>query len=944
MRISILAYALIGACAWAPAAKSNTPSHAVAEFFKSEAEVVPQLRTLPSLHDTHAIQIRQALDEAFYLGKLDALNAIVGAYPDDFELHHPGLVELVSIFENSFDDGELSRDALRSALEAFESPADWYAEVYARTRLSMLHVRKMEILLAGQRAQEASDRIPNAVSRLVSDAHLVLAEQVIHLYGVSANPDRMLEASRTSRELHAQLGIDFNRYELMTNFLLAYNWKRDHASAAAMAEMIAAEPRPDGTLEGLAEVYTADMLNETEQYEAALAMAQKAGTATDPFVQRRSLGEAMIALAGLGRVDDALGYMRELGFTDADGFTARAETSEGALHARSLLAANSGRPLEAVALMNRRLDLMIGRLREANAADTAALLGHLENTRERQREREAALQREAELKAVQLQQKTRINRMLWAALGVLMMAVFALLGFIRYRGRLNRKVSALQDEALSAEKMKTEFLGVINHELRTPLNGVIGISEALIQHNRDPDVKEKAQTIQDCGQNLFDLVESLIDMSTIEGGKMEIVPDRTVLKDIIADEAARWNRFADKKGLAYTQFYGPELSRPVDADSNRIRQCARILLSNGIRFTDQGRVHLHATGKEVDGQLHVTLIVADTGQGISEAVQARLFKPFLQADSTMTRKHGGAGLNLAIARKLARMMGGDVTLTSAVDRGSEFVFTATVPLMADSAPATLDEQARKREARRLRAERAMIELRKAKAAQAGDGAGEKGSFAASPDVVLGAIAAAEASLSDSEPSGEPMSADEIVSAMTDASLPEKAPGEDMDPMELVDLMIGEATAFDEAPQQPGAKASARDGLAGRRILIVEDLPSNQDVIRLMLEPEGCQCLCADDAASALRLLSVERFDAVVMDIHMPGMDGVEATRTLRQGGGANATLPVIALTADAEPGTHVRATAAGIDHFLTKPVIARELLGVLRSVLGPEERSRQSSA
>ena len=137
---------------------------------------------------------------------------------------------------------------------------------------------------------------------------------------------------------------------------------------------------------------------------------------------------------------------------------------------------------------------------------------------------------------------------------------------------------------------------------------------------------------------------------------------------------------AVEKGLTYTHFIAKDVSPKILGDSARIRQCLHYLLSNAIRFTHEGRVHLHVTGIQAAGQMAVTITVADTGQGISEEVQSRLFKPFLQADATMTRKYGGAGLSLAIARKLARMMGGDLVVNSRQGCGSEFTLTLSVPL------------------------------------------------------------------------------------------------------------------------------------------------------------------------------------------------------------------------------------------------------------------------
>ena len=269
-----------------------------------------------------------------------------------------------------------------------------------------------------------------------------------------------------------------------------------------------------------------------------------------------------------------------------------------------------------------------------------------------------------------------------AVIAVLTIAFNMLLAFLRYREKNNRKLQTLSQEALSAEKMKTEFLGVINHELRTPLNGIIGISDAMIHNTDDPALLDQAKAVQDSGQLLFDLLDSLITMSTIEGDRLALDKDDVRLDRVVSSEATDWQRPAEDKGLVFTHFIAPELESTVVGDAKRLKQCLHYLMSNAVKFTHEGRVHLHATGQKVGNHLHATIIVADTGQGISDEVQARMFKPFLQADASMTRKYGGAGLSLAIARKLARMMDGDLTVNSREDRGSEFTLSVKLPLVA----------------------------------------------------------------------------------------------------------------------------------------------------------------------------------------------------------------------------------------------------------------------
>ncbi len=926
MRYAIAIIALFwGVLGHSALAHAQEQSVTVTEFFQSDATVKDRLRQPRSDIQIQAMDARRALDEMVHVGDIAALQAIKGNFDPEFREAFPGLVALTDLVETAYDDDTLDRQALQNALRDFDHQGDWYAGVYANIALSVLHLRQMELLLAGQYTQSALDMIPEDVSPLVSDAQLIIAEQMIMLYGISANPERMLEASKTTRRLHAELGSQFDRHELMTNFLLAFNRKRDHQGALKIADLIQQEDSATDTHSELAQVYTADLYNEIGEFEAALDIAMKAEAAKDPFIRRRATGEQMIALSGLGNREDAIRKMRTLDFWANQAPTEKAYHSEAGLHALSLLAASEGDAARAVALMNQRLDLMIGQLRAANANDTSSLLSHLENSRERQQEREAALQREAELQAVQLAQQERLNRLLVVILALIFSAFVTAMLFYRYREINNKRVAALREKALSAEKMKTEFLGVVNHELRTPLNGVIGISDALIHHSPDPQTRAQAETILECGEKLQDLVESMIDMSTIEGGKLTLLPEPVALDAIIEAEAARWEKPSAEKGLIYTRFIAEDLSRAVEVDVARLRQCLKILLSNATRFTHEGRIHLHVTGRETEANsLAITAIVADTGQGMSETVQDRLFTPFLQADSTMTRKYGGAGLSLAIARKLARMMGGDLNVVSTHGRGSEFTLTVDLPLASE-------DQA---ETPRL--------------SEPSDIASPKSDQARATQE-FGADATAETVFTDATPPVSEPTDETILDLMhpfieDDEEYnqdPEPILTRDADENEFVDLLDHVPELF--APEPTNSPAQDPNDLSGVRILVVEDIASNQDVIRLMLEREGCVCIPALSAEEGLNYLMTRSADIVLMDIRMPGMDGVEATQHIRKLSSSAAHLPIIVLTAEASADMNAEAMMAGADLFLTKPVIGRDLIEAIRFVRSDALRSAQSA-
>lgn len=574
---------------------------------------------------------------------------------------------------------EARSERLLEHFSKFSAGNNWYTASVASSLSAFLYASRGELIVAGQQIDLAMDRIPSELSARATIARLHASEAAMILHGVQGNPAFMLDAAKVLGQAKTDLGQTMNRHELITNFIFVLNRTRDFEGAARVAALLDNQEAPETVIAGLAEVYAAQTHNELAEYGLARTFADAALTLSDHrAVTTRAQYELSVAYAGLDMSQEARALMSSNGW-DYDQDTLLSTVNEEAvLHAAALLARNDGKTSDALALMKRRTDLLVARVQTANSSNMSKMLSNLENTRERQLEREGALQREAELKAVQLEQKNRLNKLLWVLIALLTVAFNMLLAFLRYREKNNRKVRALQEDALSAEKMKTEFLGLINHELRTPLNGIIGISDAMIHHAADPVMREQAEAVQESGQLLHDLLDSLITMSTIEGNRLELDSDPTRLATAISREVAEWEPAAAKKGIAFTHFIGSSLSDLVEADAKRLRQCLRFLLSNAVRFTHEGRVHLHATS-ETDsetGHLQLSIVVADTGQGMREEVQDRLFKPFLQADAAMTRKYGGAGLSLAIARKIARMMGGDLTVNSREDRGSEFTFTA----------------------------------------------------------------------------------------------------------------------------------------------------------------------------------------------------------------------------------------------------------------------------
>lgn len=668
----------------AHANSAQTTGDAIVEFL---IQPTPSLSKplAPSETDAAIVNLMETLGEAMFTSDpLRLSDAIDSAKSNMFDpdwmqtrVYADDVLKLLKI-----EDDDIRKSRLIEFFDSYDADENWYLRSISDSLSAFLHLSTNQLLVGTERTKTAMETIPSELSAQVTSARVLASEAAMVLHGLQGNPDFMLEAASLQQTAKATIGEKIDRFELMTNFIFALNRARDYEGAAQVAELLLLEQRPENATPGVSEAYMAATFNEIGNYNRAEALARTSiETTKHAAIERRGNLELLVALSGQGKKVAAAELMTARAWKYSPATLLDTVDDQSILHAEALLAMHRDESPYALALMKRRADLLINQVQSANSTNIGAMLSSLENTRERQVEREGALQRETELRAVQLEQKTKLNRLLWVLIGGLTIAFNFLLAFLRYREKLNVKVQGLQEDALSAEKMKTEFLSVINHELRTPLNGIIGISDAMIHHASNPTLRAQAEAVQESGQLLFDLLDSLITMSTIEGNRLSLDKEEAKLSNTITREVAEWNKAAANKNLAFTHFIGSELNDAVIADHKRMRQSLRYLLSNAIRFTHAGRVHLHATGTpDADGHLDVTIIVADTGQGISDDVQSRLFKPFLQADATMTRKYGGAGLSLAIARKLARMMGGDLIVKSREGRGTEFTFTARLPL------------------------------------------------------------------------------------------------------------------------------------------------------------------------------------------------------------------------------------------------------------------------
>jgi signal transduction histidine kinase/CheY-like chemotaxis protein len=369
-------------------------------------------------------------------------------------------------------------------------------------------------------------------------------------------------------------------------------------------------------------------------------------------------------------------------------------------------------------------------------------------------------------------------------------------------------------EAEEAVAAKSAFVAMISHELRTPISAILAGAARL--HSEVPEASSKihAQLIADAGGLMRTLLNDLLDFSRLEAGRMSVEKAPFNLRQTLADTLRLWRPEATRKGLRLRVIGAARLPQWASGDGMRLRQVLNNLLSNAIKFTDRGGVTVSLNASPVGDQLVLTIDVIDTGKGIPEAALPRLFTPFDQLNAAVVRQHGGSGLGLAISRELARLMGGDLTATSAAGHGAHFTLTALL----------------------------------------------------------------------------------------------------------------------EPAEAPRAEAEG-PSIAGLRVLVVDDHVVNRRAIELVLQPFGVDATLAESGEEALELLGTETFDAVLMDVYMPGMDGREATRTLRAGDGLNKNTPVIAVTASSTIKDWEACAAAGMNAHVAKPIDPVELFTALVQAL-----------
>ena len=566
-------------------------------------------------------------------------------------------------------------------------------------------------------------------------------------------------------------------------------------------------------------------------------------------------------------------------------------------------------------------------------------------------------------------------------LGVLLATVVAALVALTWVWNLRRRVrsqtevirrqlateASLREAAQAASSAKSEFLANMSHEIRTPMNGIMGMTALALDTPLTTYQRECLEAVNGSAQSLLTVINDILDFSKIESGKLDLETIPFSFSTTVGDALKLLSVTASQKGLELIIDLPAGVPDHVVGDPVRVKQILTNLVGNAIKFTEQGHV-LVSIAEEARGASDVTLHVrvVDTGIGIPPEQQARIFESFSQADGSMTRRFGGTGLGLAISSTLVQMMNGRIWVESEPGAGSTFHFVIVLGLASPAVQPLDDERLHGMAAlvvddnavNRQILEQRLADWRMQPVSVAGGPAAIEALRAARRQgrpyriVLLDAqmpdmdgFAVARAMAADPELAGTP-----AIMLSSSGLAPEARRSRDAGiavyltkPIGPADLLAAIGAALDPEARRPveampvqetgePARGGQPEGVRPRRILVAEDNAVNQRIARALLTKRGHDVTVVGDGAAAMEAAIAGGFDLVLMDVQMPGMDGLEATAAIRAHERAHGGhLRIVAMTAHALKGDAERCLEGGMDDYVSKPLDARQLYAVVES-------------
>ncbi|MCK6546079.1 ATP-binding protein [Myxococcota bacterium] len=542
---------------------------------------------------------------------------------------------------------------------------------------------------------------------------------------------------------------------------------------------------------------------------------------------------------------------------------------------------------------------------------------------------------------------------------------------IEEKNRAEAAMRAARDAAEAAARAKGEFLANVSHEVRTPMNGVVGMTSLLLETPLSTQQREFVDTIRRSADALLVVIDDVLDYSKIEAGRLELEVHDVELHALVEDVAELLAVRAHDKGLELTSIVAPSVPELVRGDAGRLRQILLNLVGNAVKFTERGEVVVDVDATVERDVARVTFRVIDTGVGIPEDRRDRLFRSFSQVDGSAQRRFGGTGLGLAISKRLVEAMGGAIGVESAVGAGSTFWFTVPLP-RSDTAPATTralfgrsilvaDERARSRQS--LAAMIESLGARPVLATTQAEAVAELCSGTAFSAVLVSTTLSSASSdrlctvLRDAATRSPRATPPAFVRLSSDAHHPARDAltragfaadvSRPVKRARLVEALTDAVSRPDPLPCAPPLAPSTTRAAPLGAILLAEDNEVNRQVAVHMVERLGYRVAVVENGLEAVRALERTTFDLVLMDVQMPELDGIAATRRIRaleaeraRSGQTPRRTPVIAMTAHAMLSDHEECLAAGMDDFVPKPVRPHALAETLRRWLDPPDAQR----